>query len=388
MFSSSSPVALSAHKDVLEALVPDDPSQRASLLEELKNRGKGAVVAQQWPDAVALYQKGLDVAATDNEKAILNSNIALAQGKMGKWKESLETSQEAVRLDATYLKGWFRLGQSQSVLGNHKQAIEALEKALKIEPNNKALLKELEKVQKAAQTAKETKPVEKVVEKAEPLKKTPAKKTSKPKVDSEATAMDVDDEANFTASDHVKGYKIVNGKKTSYFHNELSEDAAKLIGNIAPQKIDGPIVEEAPATGASAWNKAGTWEEKDCTNWAKESLEKIMLETSTSEWKITKANVDSGHASVAMVRGKKRYIFEMEKVVLDWDFDDGMASGTVRMVGFDGTDEDYDFLEFNVNENDDLALRDRLKKPSSQTGLRQAIQQSITSWVELFHNTF
>lgn len=76
------------------------------------------------------------------------------------------------------------------------------------------------------------------------------------------TPMEIDDEAEFTKSDHVKGYKIVNGKKTSFFHNELSEEAAKLIGDIAPKKLEMQPAAEPTVQydGGSVWNKAGTWE--------------------------------------------------------------------------------------------------------------------------------
>jgi hypothetical protein len=33
-------------------------------------------------------------------------------------------------------------------------------------------------------------------------------------------------------------YKVVNGKKTSYFHHEMTEEEKRLIGDITPQRID------------------------------------------------------------------------------------------------------------------------------------------------------
>ena len=395
MFSSS-PVGLSAHSDVLDAPSPSDPAQRVTLLEELKRRGKASVIAQRWPDAVALYQKALDVADTEEEKAILNSNIALAQGKMGKWQESFDAATAAVGFDSTYVKGWWRLGQAHTILGRHSDAIDSFEKALKVDPGNKALQKEIEKVRVAAKTAKETKPPPPPkVEKAEPLhKKGPTiatKSTKSEKTAKGESLTEVDDETTFTTSDHVKGYKIVNGKKTSFFHNELTEDAAKLIGSIAPKKIDGSVAREeapAPANGVSAWNKAGTWEEKDCTTWAKDALQEKLLASSTGDWRITKVEIGSGHASIATVRGKKRYIFEMEDVVVEWDFSDGDAVGKLRVAGFDGTDDEYEFLEFTVTTSDNNELQNQLKRPSSQLALREGIQRSIGEWVKSFHNTF
>lgn len=66
----------------------------------------------------------------------------------------------------------------------------------------------------------------------------------------------------------MRGYK--NGMP--YFHRELTEEEQKLIGDIAPKKV-----EVAPAAAAplvhqgSAWNSAGTFEEKLYTKWAEVS---------------------------------------------------------------------------------------------------------------------
>ena len=49
---------------------------------------------------------------------------------------------------------------------------------------------------------------------------------------------DGDEDDLFTKSDHVKGYKVVNGKKTSYFHRELTEEEKNMIGDIAPKRLD------------------------------------------------------------------------------------------------------------------------------------------------------
>jgi tetratricopeptide (TPR) repeat protein len=259
MYPNSSNSPFSAHQDVLEAIVPEEAAQKTALLEELKRRGKGAVGAQIWPDAVALYSKALEATDSDGEKAILKSNIALSQGKMGKWRESMQAAREAVGLDASYVKGWWRLGQANAALGDPASAVEALERALAIEPNNKSLQKELGKMQAMKLTEPTTKPKPTNVNHSSTTTKKEGLATAE---STSQTPMEVDEEAQFTKSDHVKGYKIVNGKKTSFFHNELSEEAAKLIGDIAPKKLETQPAAEPTVQhdGSSVWNKAGTWE--------------------------------------------------------------------------------------------------------------------------------
>ena len=100
----------------------------------------------------------------------------------------------------------------------------------------------------------------------------------------------------------VKGYKKKSdGRTTSFFDNEASEEAKKLIGDITPQRVGGGAAAAAAAitttaaaaaaaagggaggsperrasgsAAASDWNKSGvTWEEKDVSAWARGAME-------------------------------------------------------------------------------------------------------------------
>ena len=79
--------------------------------------------------------------------------------------------------------------------------------------------------------------------------------------------------AETSTESNMKGYKkTADGRLTTYFNNELSEEAKALIGDIAPKKLQGAEA-AGDTTGssgvtsnvASAWNKAGTWESRDMT---------------------------------------------------------------------------------------------------------------------------
>ena len=82
----------------------------------------------------------------------------------------------------------------------------------------------------------------------------------------------------------MKGYKMVNGKKTSYFHTELTDEAKQLLAaNAGPKKLDASALAEmeaskAAAGGGSAWNSAKTFEEKDMTKWSKQRLEALVAQ--------------------------------------------------------------------------------------------------------------
>lgn len=268
----------SPHRDVLEA-APDTDDSKARLVEELQSRGRAAVGAKSWMDAKLLYEKALTVAASE-KVALLESNLSLVNKNMGNFEEARKCADRATKADPKYVKGWWRLGQALQSLYRSDEALEALKKAKVLDPTNKALVKECQKVQKKVDEEK------KLMEMVPPVNNetstataattatTATTKTTttsspapapaaKPKSSSTTTTTtnttkknDTDDKNLFTKSDAVRGYKIVNGKKTSYFHNELTEEAKNLIGDIAPKKIDAASAKPAAPTapkGSSAW---------------------------------------------------------------------------------------------------------------------------------------
>jgi len=309
--NSSSP--FSAHSDILDQSVTDD--NRQSLANECQERAKAALQAGALPDAVRLYQKAIECVTTDqNRRALLHANLSLAHGKMNQWKEACTAAQAAVDADAMYAKGWWRLGQAQAKLDDVETAIASLKKGQGVEPENKAFAKEIAKLEAMPKKGPPPKPK---TEPAEPLgsvkkviKKEPKTATSK------TEPMDIDDDTGniFTKSDHVKGYKIVNGKKTSFFHNELSEDAKRLIGDIQPKPIDASAAMPTTTTnaGTSAWNTAGTWEERNVSEVACRALKERLLS-------ICSEVTVEGTASVVQVRGKKRFLYEMTKCTMEMD---------------------------------------------------------------------
>ena len=404
----------SPHRDVLEASIPvDDDAAKQRLLEELKNRAKAAVAAGCWPDASALYRKGLECNGSDSaQAAILNANLSLCQGKMNMWKDAEESARKATQEDSSYVKGYWRLGQALGNLRKYDDAVQALEAALKLDPGNKALQKEYDKcLIKAKEAPPEEEMTKKVVEKVVTTTvrsngERTVETTENQKISDTMEVDEDEDKSLFTKSENVRGYKIVNGKKTSYFHNELSEEAKQLIGDIAPKKLEESDAlsnsNKTAANGTSVWNQAGTWEEKDVTQWAISALEEQLqgasytlpasspapLATVTT----TKTRV-TGHASVATVRGKKRYIYEL-CVELDWKFEhldnDVEATGSISFPDVDGTcavGEGYEDTAFIIKDASTDAIRPILTNFVHKQGWRNKVHDAIDSWVQLFKET-
>jgi hypothetical protein len=309
-------------------------------------------------------------------------------------------------------------------LGKTQEAIDSYKAAVELDSSSKALKKELLKAEKqlvkdeeeAARKAKEIEEND-----AKPPMPPPVKKVSTVSTESAASTSSSDkpskaDAGNgeFSKSDHVKGYKIINGKKTSFFHHEQTEEEKNLIGDITPKRLDPAQIPSNDATQdkeVSAWNKAGTWEEKDVTDWALGSIkEKVMEATyalpegspdpnacaivfSVSKLISSKKAGGSAHASVAKVRGKKKYIFEFT-VCVHWEMTMGngtKCNGKMTFFDVDGTHEigeGYDVTDYIVDAGAPADARHLLERFVRNSGLRTAVEGKLDEWIGLFRETY
>ncbi|OQR82421.1 hsp90-like protein [Achlya hypogyna] len=161
------------------------------------------------------------------------------------------------------------------------------------------------------------------------------KSTSAAKASAPKTEVIREDEA----IENAKGYK--NG--LPYFHREQTEHEKALIGDIAPKKIE-EVEVATPAHDGSAWNTAGTFEQRDFSKWAKERLEELFssLEVLQSSMTIrTKPVKDiKGDASVCVIRGKKRFLFDFE-FTIEWEAVGTLGKGKLKCHDI-GNDGDYE----------------------------------------------
>jgi Activator of Hsp90 ATPase, N-terminal/Tetratricopeptide repeat len=214
----------------------------------------------------------------------------------------------------------------------------------------------------------------------------------------------------------MKGYKKTrDGRVTSYFTRELDDHEKKKIGDIAPKKLDSPSNQlhhnigngnnssssptriDGPsevASKPSKWNYAGTWEEKNCTAWCREQLEKRLEEVRASkphDCEITSVEELTGEASVAIAGGKKRYIFDfhakLKYKIMHSDGDKELATGTVRLPDICSTSHEELEVSFESWSNK--------PKPEYETGamesrkaLAHSIRESVQQWVQDFNDAY
>jgi len=155
----------------------------------------------------------------------------------------------------------------------------------------------------------------------------------------------------------MRGYKkTADGRTTTYFHRELSEADKLLLGDSSPKPISAAAAAGgSPSGGAagSAWNAAGTWEEKTYSAWATGHLRELLtgaslpvpvggsprVSPSRDAVRVLQVTSVEGEASVASSRGKTKYIYDYT-IGLDWKLQWGVlsvsGSATIRDVNAEG----------------------------------------------------
>ncbi|XP_037621913.1 FKBP prolyl isomerase 16 [Sebastes umbrosus] len=84
------------------------------------------------------------------------NNLATAQFKLEQYGEALHTSRDVLLLEPNNVKSLFRTGKLLSDMGEYKEAMELLKRALKLEPATKAIHVELSKLVKRQSGGKDT----------------------------------------------------------------------------------------------------------------------------------------------------------------------------------------------------------------------------------------
>ena len=95
---------------------------------------------------------------------------------------------------------------------------------------------------------------------------TEKKTTISKKTENNTKKADEEEDEEEENENKIRGYKLTtDGRKTTFFNNELDEETKALIGNIAPQKLESNEVPQGVgvSNGGSAWNAAGTFESVD-----------------------------------------------------------------------------------------------------------------------------
>lgn len=144
-----------------------------------------------------------------------------------------------------------------------------------------------------------------------------------------------------------------NESSYTYWVRRRTEQAAP---DPVPRKLSSNEIAQAPQPTVlgSAWNQAGTWEEKCVTKWATNRIEELLLTLEPLQLKeghaqVTEVSGCVGEASLVTVRNKKRHGFCYEitlKFKGDWRDSKGLE-GTLKVP--EASYNDLDDIELEVN---------------------------------------
>jgi len=112
--------------------------------------------------------------------------------------------------------------------------------------------------------------------------------------------------------------------KLPYFHRTLSPEENALIGDITPKPISNTTTTGSSSetmcgkiSDGSAWNSAKTWEERDCSSWARGALKAVLteklteLQSGTFRLQFKTITEVKGDAQITHIRGTARFMYEM-----------------------------------------------------------------------------
>ena len=381
--------------------VEDIPENESALdiALRLKSEGNSKFKTTDFKGAIDSYSEALNTLANEsssakdkyteqqksdkqNCKLAILSNRAACYNNIREYSKAKEDCTTILKSDEEHIKGLYRRGEAFLNLNDEVKAYKDFYKCLLVDKKNKQALKKVKMLRKSLhkrsiqavhdgiEAAKRKKEEEKRKEERRKAKKLAEEERKKANPSSSSTddyryrkksssKEDEDVELIEGESDVVRGYKKTkDGRTTSYFTRELDEKAKSLIGDITPKKIsvgngnaggntNGPqkIVSAANTRNdkQSAWNTAGTWEDKDKTSWAKKRLKQLMedivlIDDDGSSCQVTKLEKIEGDASIISARGKTRYVydfgFEMKFTVIH------APSGDVNGEKEDGSDDE------------------------------------------------
>jgi len=301
------------HSDVMNAR-PESDESKQRLVDELKRRGNMAFKAKSMEEARQLYSKAIH----HNDKIVaLYGNRCAVYLQMKRYQDALKDAEKAIELDASWVKGHYRKGQIMDKMGRHEESAKSYDEAARLKPDDTRMKKLADKQRLKAKE----KP--KVAEKkAQDSKKPPAAPRPPKIVRSSASSSSSSSSSGKKSGGAMRGYKITkDGKKTSYFTTEWDDNTKELYKDLGPKKVESANVVEPTNTGdGSTWNSAGTYEECDCSTWAKNRLKELLDSKNVGVAKhsseggaleISKLKNFECDASRPVIRNKRRYIYEV-----------------------------------------------------------------------------
>lgn len=107
--------------------------------EELKELGNKAFADKKYDAAIGFYS---DAIKLDPSNHVFFSNRAASYGGKADWKASADDAKECIRLDPSFIKGYYRLAAAQMELKDFDAALATIRQGLALDKDNSQLLKQ------------------------------------------------------------------------------------------------------------------------------------------------------------------------------------------------------------------------------------------------------
>jgi hypothetical protein len=251
--------------------------------------------------------------------------------------------------------------------------------------------------EEAATAAKEAEK-EKEKEKKADQKRRAAERKAKPQQADDSSSSE--DDMTAAELQALRGYKKTkDGRVTSYFTREVA-DAVPATG---PQKLNTNMSNDTTVTatsavaapkGPSAWNQAGTWEEKDCSNWCVDRLRSGLETLRTDSCRITKVDEVTGDASIVWASGQQRHLFDIH-AILHYTWTDSEAAADAKACK--GVVKLPEITSTSTLEGVEVVF-EKWKRAPAQARLSQALadrqelavalQEAVQAWLKDFHEHY
>ena len=234
MFQSSLPNSF--HIDVLSAS-PSTDEQKIQLISEIKNRAKGSIQQRNFPEAIQLYTKAIEVCPLSDSsgKSILYANRSMCHVSMSNFLSADEDATIAISTDPSYLKAYYRKTVALAGKGDLNGAHQAVLQGLALKPDDKELVAQLRKLETQLASTPTTgakAPNSADVASNPPKVTTSVKAVSSASVPASPPTTSSDPVDPEDGTETFRGYKKrADGRVTTFFNNDL-DDQVKIFSKL------------------------------------------------------------------------------------------------------------------------------------------------------------
>ena len=112
--------------------------------------GNKAFGAKEFDKAIEHYTEAIKLDASNH---VFFSNRSASYAGLGQWEKASTDAKECIRLDPTFVKGYYRLASAQIELKEYDAAAATIRQGLAVEANNPQLMKQQRLVQQLKKSA-------------------------------------------------------------------------------------------------------------------------------------------------------------------------------------------------------------------------------------------